>query len=206
MRVAARRVEWLAMGLVAVGAVAASMVWRPPSRFEGEPVVPPRPAPAFTLTDQQGRPFSSDRLAGRVAAVFFGYTYCPDVCPATVAMFARARQELAGLPGADAVRFVFISVDPERDTPERLARYLQPAGPGVIGLTGTPDQIRAVVAAWGITAEKVPLSADDPTAYAVVHTASVLLLDRAGRVRVRLPFGSTAEQLVHDIRQLLAER
>ncbi|HEY8425777.1 MAG TPA: SCO family protein [Limnochordales bacterium] len=205
MRAWARRAEWLALVILAVAAVAASMVWRQPNAFEGQPLVPPRQAPAFTLVDQHGRPFSSEQLRGKVTAVFFGYTYCPDVCPATVAMFARARQELARTSEADSVRFVFVSVDPERDTPERLARYLEPAGPDVIGLTGTPAQVEQVVAAWGVTAEKVPVSGGVPGAYTVAHTASVLLVDRSGRIRVQLPFGSTAEQLVHDIRQLLTE-
>ena len=195
--------ELVAVGALAVAAVIASMVWRPTDPFKGEPLEPARPVPAFTLVDQHGRPFSSDALKGKVVAVFFGYTHCPDVCPATLNLFALARRQLADAPESEAVRFVFISVDPERDTPQRLEEYLQAIDPGIIGLTGTPPQVREVLEAWGVTAEKVPLSANDPTTYTMTHTASVLLLDETGRIRVRVPFGSSADDLVHDIRELL---
>ena len=195
--------ELMVIGLLAVAAVAWSMVGRPAKTFRGEVVEPAVVAPAFTLVDQHGRPFSSGSLQGQVVAIFFGYTHCPDVCPATLAMFAQARRQLEGTPAAQAVRFVFVSVDPERDTPERVREHLEVVDPGIIGLTGSPQQVQQVLQAWGIAAQKVPLDPANPQAYTVAHTASVLLLDRAGRLRVRLPFGSRADDLVHDVQQLL---
>ena len=197
------RAELLGIGVLAVAAAVWSVVGRPANSFKGQPLEPTRAAPAFTLVDQHGQPFSSVELKGKVVAIFFGYTHCPDVCPATLATFAQARRQLAGTPASEAVRFVFVSVDPERDTPERIRQYLEPFGPGITGLTGTPQQIGEVLAAWGIAAEKVPLSPDKPDSYTIAHTASVLLLDRTGRIRVRLPFGSSAEDLVHDVQELL---
>lgn len=193
----------MAVGVLAVAAAVWSMVWRPANPFKGQPLDPAQVAPAFTLVDQYGRPFSSEALRGNVVAIFFGYTHCPDVCPATLSIFAQARRELAAIRASEAVRFVFVSVDPERDTPERIRRYLERVDPGIIGLTGAPEEVRRVLDAWGITAEKVPLSPDSPGAYTIAHTASVLLLDRDGRIRVRLPFGSSAADLVHDVQELL---
>ena len=197
--------ELAGIGLLGVGAIVWSMLARPANPFRGQPVEPAMAAPAFTLVDQHGRPFPSAELQGKVAAIFFGYTHCPDVCPNTLSLFARARSELQGTPASEAVRFVFVSVDPERDRPEDVRRYVELFDPAIIGLTGTPQQVQRVIQDWGIAAQKVPLSPDNPDAYTLAHTASVFLLDRAGRVRVRLPFGSSAEDLVHDVQQLLRQ-
>ena len=201
----ARALQWELMALGLLGGLA--MVWslmqRPTSSFKGQPVEPAAPAPAFTLVDQHGRPFSSAELRGKVAAIFFGYTHCPDVCPSTLSLFARARSQLQGTPASEAVRFVFVSVDPERDRPEEVRRYVELFDPAIIGLTGTPEQVQQVIEAWGIAVQKVPVSPDNPDVYTIAHTASVFLVDRAGRVRVRLPFGSSADDLVHDVQQLL---
>ena len=198
--------EILAVALVVAGAVAWSMARGPNATFRGQVVEGASPAPELRLVDQHGQPFDGTRLKGKVSAIFFGYTHCPDVCPATLALFARARAQLAGSGGAEGVQFIFVTVDPERDGPEEVRRYVELFDPAIVGLTGTPEQIRAVTQAWGIAVQKVPLSSQDPGAYTVTHSAAVLLVDRRGRVRVRLPFGASAEDLAHDLRLLAGER
>ena len=130
----------------------------------------------FTLTASTGKPFSSAELNGKPAAVFFGFTHCPDVCPTTIARLTKLRRELG--KGDDALSIVFITVDPERDTPSDVDTYIKLYDSPVIGLTGTPAQIEQVKKQFGIYSRKV----DQPGgSYSVDHTATVILLDRRGQ-------------------------
>lgn len=129
----------------------------------------------FTLTGSDGQPFPSTRLAGKPHAVFFGFTHCPDVCPTTLARLVRLRNQLDN--PKQPFEIVFITVDPERDSPAEMGRYAELFGSPVIGLTGSPAQIAQVKRQYGIFSEKVP---DGDGGYTVDHTASVLLFDRNG--------------------------
>ncbi|HVL79915.1 MAG TPA: SCO family protein [Sphingomicrobium sp.] len=129
----------------------------------------------FTLTGSDGRPFSSQRLAGRPHAVFFGFTHCPDVCPTTLARMVKLRQQLGS---EDSFEILFVTVDPERDGPEEVGKYADLFGSPVIGLTGSPARIQQVQRQFGIYSRKSP---DDQGGYSVDHTASVLLFGRDGR-------------------------
>ena len=130
---------------------------------------------AFLLTGSDGQPFSSERLAGKPYALFFGFTHCPDVCPTTLARLARLRSQLG--KGADAFAIVLVSVDPERDTPAEMARYAGLFGTPVIALSGSTPAIEGVKKQFGVYSEKVPQPGAD---YAVDHTATVFLIDKAG--------------------------
>src|SRR5690606_29587559 len=108
----------------------------------------PLPPPALSLTDHTGRAVALDGLRGRTVAVFFGYTFCPDVCPLTLSHLSRIHGELD--PQARALQVLFVSVDPERDTPERLARYLESFHPSILALTGSFDEIERQARGFGV--------------------------------------------------------
>ena len=130
----------------------------------------------FTLTGTDGKSFSSDRLAGKPYALFFGFTQCPDVCPTTLARLTRLRTALG--KGDDSLAIVLVTVDPERDTPVELARYAGLFGSPVIALTGSVAAIEGVKKQFEVQSIKVPTGGAD---YSVDHTATVFLMDRDGK-------------------------
>lgn len=130
----------------------------------------------FTLTSSDGYPFPSSRLNGKPAAIFFGFTHCPDVCPTTLARMAKLRRQLG--KGEEALSIVFVSVDPERDTPAAVREYVGLFDTPVIGLTGTPAQVEQVKQQFGIYSRKVQQPGGG---YSVDHTAAVMLMDKNGQ-------------------------
>lgn len=169
----------------------------------GKAADPERPAPNFVLTDQNGQPFKLSDQKGKVVALYFGYTHCPDVCPLTSGMLANASQKL----GEDAkdVRFVFVTADPGRDTPARLqefmGRFRWAPGVTVYALTGTEQELAPVWAAYDVGAEKGPVQADGN--YAMQHTARVWLIDRSSQLRLYHLLGTTSDAFTNDFRWLL---
>ena len=166
---------WVILGLVAAAIVV--MLWR---QSEPQPSVTQTSLGTiggpFTLVGTDGKPFTSAQLSGKPAAVFFGFTHCPDVCPTTLARLTKLRRELG--KGDDAMSIVFISVDPERDTPAEVGNYLKLFDTPVVGLTGTAAQVEQVKKQFGIYSRK----AEQPGGgYSVDHTATVMLLDRGGQ-------------------------
>ncbi|HEX4896801.1 MAG TPA: SCO family protein, partial [Candidatus Limnocylindrales bacterium] len=153
----------------------------------------PRPAPPLALTDQDGAPFSAGRFAGGPTLVFFGYTHCPDICPATMGIMTEASSRYG--PG---VRVVFVSVDPERDTVEWLGEYVRYLPPGFSALTGTSVEVRAAADAWGVRYAKVETGT--PGEYSMSHTAEVYLVDGGGTLRAHFPFGTKADAVVATLR------
>ena len=132
----------------------------------------------FSLVDQNGKPFTEATLVGQPTAMFFGYTHCPDVCPTTL---GEAQVWLADLgPAAEKLRFVFVTVDPERDTPAMLKDYLFAFGERFIGLSGTREQLNPMLKAYHVVARKVadPKGGDD---YTMDHTAAIYLIDAKGQ-------------------------
>ncbi|HEU0310411.1 MAG TPA: SCO family protein [Sphingomicrobium sp.] len=171
-----RLILWVVVGLVAAGMVV--LLWKhstPDQPAFSETSIGTFGGP-FTLTASDGKPFSSNQLNGRPAAVFFGFTHCPDVCPTTLARLVKLRRELG--KGNEALSIVFISVDPERDTPAEVDNYLKLFETPLVGLTGTPSQIDQVKKQFGIYSRKVEQPGGG---YSVDHTASVILLDRNGQ-------------------------
>jgi len=153
----------------------------------------------FALTDPAGRPRTLADYRGKVVAVFFGYTQCPDVCPTTLAALAEASRALAG--DADKVQVVFITVDPDRDTAALLAQYVPAFDPRFVGLRGDAAATERVAREFKVIYQKVPGAT--PDRYTMDHSAGIFLFDRAGRLRV---YESSADPavLAHDLRTLLA--
>lgn len=167
---------------------------------QGFEINPPTPAADFRLIDQHGRPFQLSQQRGHAVLLFFGYTHCPDVCPTTLVTFKAVKEQLGA--AADRVRFVFVTVDPERDTPERLREYVGFYDPDFVGLWGTPDQMKTIQSAYGVLAQKEP-DPGAPGGYWVVHTAFALLVDPQGRLRAMYPFGTPAGEIAADLRRLV---
>lgn len=152
----------------------------------------------FALTDQHGATRGLQDFNGKVVALFFGYTHCPDICPTTLLEYSAVTKELGNQ--ADKLQVVFITVDPERDTRQVLAQYVPYFGSRFIGLTGGNDAIASVMKSYKVVAQRVPLEGGN---YSVDHSAGSYLLDRDGKVRVYEPYGTPVASLTHDIRQLL---
>lgn len=169
--------------------------------------------PAFRSTDITGADFGKDfelpdfngqqrRLTdfrGKVVALFFGYTHCPDVCPATLAELASAVKKLG--PDAGRVQVLFITADPERDTPDVLKQYVTAFNPTFLGLRGTPEQTVEVAKAFKVLIQKNP--AADPNNYTVDHSSGTYVYDASGRLRLYVSYGQGADVFAHDIEQLL---
>jgi protein SCO1/2 len=169
-----RLVLWAVVGLAALGMI---VLWVQSTREQtaSQTSLGTIGGP-FTLTASDGRPFPSSRLAGKPAAIFFGFTHCPDVCPVTLARMAKLRRQLG--KGDDALSIVFISVDPERDTPAAIRDYVGLFDTPVVGLTGTPAQVEQVKKQFGIYSRKVEQPGGG---YSVDHTAAVMLMDKNGQ-------------------------
>jgi len=162
---------------------------------------PPRLAPDFTLAGTDGAALQLGHYRGRVVVLAFGYSSCTEVCPVTLAVLARARKLL----GAEAseVQVVYVTIDPERDTVAHLKQFLAGFDPAFIGGTGTPQQLAAARAGYGVLASRISMPNGD---YAFTHSSFTLLIDRAGRLRALMPFGHSAEDYAHDVHLLLHER
>ena len=157
-------------------------------------------APDFTLTDSSGVPFQLSHHLGHAVALYFGYTHCPDVCPTTLAALARAKHEL-GARGS-ALDVAFITVDPARDTPAALTRYVRLFDPSFFGLGGTPAQLRAAYVAYHIYHQRLPGdSASD--GYDVGHSSSLTLIGPDGRLRGTDDWDDSADRLAAAIRRML---
>ena len=155
--------------------------------------------PRYLLQDGKGRAVSNEDFPGRFQLITFGYTYCPDICPTDLQQIGLAIDKL-GTAGA-AVQPLFISVDPERDTMEVLARYVVLFHPRLIGLTGTPQQIKAAASAYkAYYARYKPPEGGD---YVIDHTGFVYLMDGTGAFRGFFPPGTSADRMVEIIRPLL---
>lgn len=179
----------LVVGLLVGAALAGAFR---PHRFTGTVVRSEMPAPDFTLESAAG-PVSPGDFAGDVIVLFFGYTHCPDVCPTTLAELAATMDLLGSL--ADDVHVVFVSVDPNRDTPASLADFVTRFDERFVGVTGDPDTVADVAALYGI----YYLAHGTEGSYLVDHTATVSVLDREGYLSLVFPFGTPAEAMAADI-------
>jgi protein SCO1/2 len=163
---------------------------------------PARMAPEIAQKAADGSDFRLSALRGKVLVLEFGFTHCAAVCPASLAMLAQARQQLGA--HADRLQVVFISVDPERDTPARLKTYLAQFDKSFVGLTGTPEQMAAIRKDYGITATRFPAPAGQ-SGYQMGHSSYLYFIDKKGMLRALRPFGRPADELVHDVNLLAAE-
>jgi protein SCO1/2 len=192
-----------ALGLVVV--VGAAWLTRSYA-YQGSLINPPLPVAGFRLTGQDGQPVDFEALRGaeerRVVLIFFGYTRCPDVCPVTLTEYQKVKVQLKDR--ASQVRFVFITVDPERDTPEILGRHLANFDPSFVGLTGSQAELEPVWKAFGVGREIDETGS--AAGYLVSHTSRIYVIDRSGQLRLTYAFGTAPEVIVQDVEQLLKEK
>ncbi|MBN1220625.1 MAG: SCO family protein [Anaerolineae bacterium] len=168
--------------------------------YKGGLIDPPIQLPDFELTATDGHPFHLSDVEGDIALLYFGYTYCPDVCPLTMWEVKKALAELE--TGRERIHVIFISVDPERDTPEVLANYMNAFGPEFMGLTDDFAKIQEMMKSYGAFAEKEAVS-DSALGYLVNHTARLYLIDPQQQLLLQYPFGFTAEDLTSDLEYLI---
>lgn len=177
---------------------------------------PPAPEPEFLATDVTGAPWGRDfkltdhtgkarmlaDFRGKVVAMFFGYTHCPDVCPTTLSDFAMAIREL----GADGekVQVLFVTVDPERDTPELLARYVPSFNPTFLGMYTDAASLAELAREFKVVYQKS--SVKGPVDYLIDHSAGTYVFDAQGRLRLHIAYGTGPEAIARDLRTLLGEQ
>lgn len=161
----------------------------------------PQDAADFTLTSAAG-PVSLSDFSDKVVLLYFGYTFCPDVCPATLSDLGQVMRTL----GDDAaqIQVIMITVDPERDTPQQLADYVAHFDPTFIGLSGTEAEIAEVAAQYGVFYERHEGTA--ATGYLIDHTARVFVIDRSGQYWLSFPFGMEREQMQSDLENVLRQQ
>jgi protein SCO1/2 len=168
--------------------------------LQGATVAEPTPKPSFTLTDTEGRPYDFvAETEGKITLLYFGYTHCPDICPVHLAQIAEAFDQLPRVAAESEV--VFVTVDPERDTPEVLRRFLDRFDRGFVGLTGTPDELKAAQEAVGVTPAFKDGGGED---YTVQHAGQVFAWGPDGLLYAQYPFGTRQQTWVNDL-QLLAQ-
>jgi protein SCO1/2 len=170
-----RIVAWTAVALLLVAAGLAYVLRPDAARISVSLPLAARIGGPFELTTHEGKRLSSAELAGTPFVVFFGFTHCPDVCPTTLLQLSNLIVQLGS--DADRLRFLFITVDPERDTPEHLKLYLSNFDPRITGLTGTPEEIASVAKAYGAFYQKVATK----HGFTFNHTAEVSLMGKDGR-------------------------
>ena len=152
----------------------------------------------FELTDHQGMVRTEHDFAGKWMLVFFGFTNCPDVCPTTLSEVAAVMEGLGA--DADKVQPIFVSIDPERDMPSVLAEYVPLFGAGIIGLTGTPDQIEKTSKTFPIFYERIE-EATAPDGYTMGHTSHLFLFDPEAGFAESWPYGTPAEEILADLKE-----
>lgn len=192
--------SFLLIGIVAAGTVffAQSAGFR--GTYFDEPYPP---AAEFSLERSDGTSFQLSQMRGRVVLLFFGYTSCPDICPTTLAELNQAMGRLRESE-ADRVQVIFITVDPERDTPERVQEYVNHFNPGFIGLSGSLEQLPKVWSDYGVFREIV--EGTSALGYIVNHTARVTLIDANGAMRISFSFDTPVDDIVHDLKLILKEK
>ncbi len=208
--VLAHRVSWLGvlllLALLATACASPAQPAAPESEgrtlpTQGTRVEPPREVADFTLTDQDNQPFHLSDLEGKLVLLYFGYTFCPDICPTSLAEFVHVKHALGDQ--SDQLVVVMVSVDGQRDTPERLKQYLANFHPDFIGLTGSEQEVRKVGVDYGLFFEKQEVAGTSAD-YLVDHTAAAYLIDRQRRLRVIYGYGTPPDVISEDVLAMLA--
>jgi len=193
------RFLFVASALVVAGGLYAAVLWLRPHTFHGSLIQSPDLAHDFTLNAANGKTVSLSDYRGKLVLLYFGYTFCPDICPATLGNAAQALRLLGN--EANEVQLIMISVDPERDTPEKLAGYVAHFHPSFIGVTGKPEDLMQIASLYGVFYEKQ--EGTEATSYLVDHTATLMVIDREGYLKLVMPFGVSAKEIADDIKYLL---
>lgn len=187
----------IALGLALAAGVFVALRMQTPATAEFALVLPdPEPVPEFVLQDQDGATVDQGVFEGQWDLVFFGFTHCPDICPATLQILAAAKAELKTQGQSPLPRIVLVSVDPERDTPELMKQYVGYFGDDNLGITGSLEEIEKLTAGLGIYFEKQP---SDDENYNVDHSAAVLVFDPQGRFAALFGGPHVVDNYVHDL-------
>lgn len=189
----ARHWLWLA---TAIAVLITGRIWLWPHDFYGIPLQAQEPMTDFSLMTSTGQPMRLSDFRGKYVLLLFGYTSCPDVCPMTLVDLVQTRARL-GTHRAD-VQVILVSVDPERDTPQRLAGYLAAFDPSFLGMTGSPDEVSAIATRFGVFFDVA-----NGQGNFVEHSGTVTLLDPNGYVRLLFPPGTTGEEMASDLSYLM---
>jgi protein SCO1/2 len=188
-----------ALAAAAGGLLAACSEAKPP--FKAIDVTGAEYARDFQLPDHNGQVRTLKDFRGKLVVVFFGYTQCPDVCPTTMAELAEAKKLLG--PDGDKVQGLFVTLDPERDTPQVLKGYMANFDPSFVALRGTPEQLAAMAKEFKVYYKKAP--GKTPTSYTVDHSAASLVYDARGKLRLYARYGGGAQALASDLKLLLKD-
>lgn len=193
----------LTLACVTIGVLAGACAPAAPSptRYAAaHEIDPPIPATDFVLTAPDGERAALSDFRGRYVVIYFGYTHCPDVCPTTLGTFGAAFRTLPP-EVRERYRFVMVTVDPRRDTPEVMSRYVAHFAPDFVGLSGTQAETDEFIRTWRLPVECGEVQPDG--SYSVGHPASAWVLDPQGRQRLHVPFSATPQQVSADLQQLI---
>jgi protein SCO1/2 len=194
-----RRLRVVAAGAALLVALALAGCGPDAPKFKASDVTGTSYGHDFALTGHDGKPRTLADFRGKVAVLFFGYTQCPDVCPTTLAELAEVMKQLG--PDAERVQVLFATIDPERDTPELLARYVPAFNPTFLGLAGDAEATARTAKEFRIIYQKQP--GQTPGSYTMDHSAGTFLFDTQGRLRLYVGYGQGPDVFTHDIRELL---
>jgi protein SCO1 len=190
----ARKIIWIALASLVIVVIAAAVLSkRSNPAFHGSVIDPPMPAPGFTLTNQASEKISLSDLKGKYILLFFGYTNCPDECPATMGVLKQVYSQLKDQ--ADKIQVVFVTTDPAHDTPQALGEFLNRFDPSFIGLTGTKAELQPIWANYGVTV------LDEGT----THSLRIYLIDPQGNITLTYPTASISEDITADLNRLFTE-
>jgi protein SCO1/2 len=187
----------IALGLAAGLFIAAGIAISQPHRLSGSVIDPPQPAPEIALGN-----FTLSANRGKTALIFFGYTSCPDVCPATLGEMKEILNRLGDKAGG--VAMIFITVDPKRDTPEKMSTYTAAFDPRIHGLTGSLEQLNQVWQAYGVYRAEQPTGNEG--LYTVDHSSRAYLIDPQGNLRTTYTFGTPTDDILADIKSLMSSK
>ena len=191
-----RKILWIGLASLVIVVFAAAVIAytnRPNQAFHGSMIDPPMPASDFTLTSQNSEKISLSDLRGKYILLFFGYTSCPDECPATMGVLKQVHYQLKDQ--ADKIQVVFVTTDPDHDTPQALGEFLGRFDPSFIGLTGTKADLQPIWADYGVTV------LDEGT----THSLRIYLIDPQGNIPLTYPSASNADDITADLNRLFKE-
>ncbi len=197
-----KKILWVGFLSLAVVVLATllTMMFAKPASYRGTAYGVPYPAaPQIELIRSNGETFRLSDQKGKIVLLFFGYTSCPDVCPTTLAELKLAMDDLGDK--TNLVQVIFVSVDPQRDTPEKIQNYADHFNKGFVGLSGTVEELETIWKDYGIFREEV--QSDSAFVYIVNHTARVYLIDMDGNLRLSYGFQTPVEDIVNDLELLL---
>jgi protein SCO1/2 len=193
-----------AAGTLALATAGLTGCSEPKARFHAMDVTDAPWGQGFSLPDLKGNTVTQESFPGKVIAVFFGFMYCPDACPTHLTKMGEVKKLLG--KHADKIQMVFITVDPERDLPEKLLQYLQSFDPSIVGLRGSLEQTQALAKDFRVFYKKVDTkdSNKDPMAYTIDHTTFTYVFDGEGKLRLVIPHDLPAEKIASDFQHLIS--